>query len=93
MGTYVCGLPTVCLGCVHARPKKTAAPVFRRMIASHTRALAKARNHGEPAGQLAARELELDRLRSALRRAEELDSYRLNDRDLGRTPAAATTEE
>ncbi|AGZ54081.1 hypothetical protein B1T45_22055 [Mycobacterium kansasii] len=63
------------------------------MIASHTRALAKARNHGEPAGQLAARELELDRLRSALRRAEELDSYRLNDRDLGRTPAAATTEE
>ncbi|OOK79237.1 hypothetical protein BZL30_2483 [Mycobacterium kansasii] len=67
--------------------------MFRRMIASHTRALAKARNHGEPAGQLAARELELDRLRSALRRAEELDSYRLNDRDLGRTPAAATTEE
>ncbi|ETZ97194.1 hypothetical protein I547_7342 [Mycobacterium kansasii 824] len=37
------------------------------MIASHTRALAKARNLGEPAGQLAARELELDRLRSALR--------------------------
>jgi hypothetical protein len=43
------------------------------MIASHTRALAKARDLGEPAGQLAARELELDRLRSALRRAEELD--------------------
>jgi hypothetical protein len=81
MGTHVCALPTgehcsrglVCLGCVHAQPKKTAAPVFRRMIASHTRALAKARDLGEPAGQLAARELELDRLRSALRRAEELD--------------------
>ena len=81
MGTHVCALPTgehcsrglVCLGCVHAQPKKTAAPVFRRMIASHTRALAKARDLGEPAGQLAARELELDRLRSALRRADELD--------------------
>jgi site-specific recombinase XerD len=81
MGTHVCALPTgehcsrglVCLGCHHAQPKKSAAPVFRRMIASHTRALAKAREGGEPAGQLAARELELDRLRSALRRAEELD--------------------
>lgn len=65
-----CGL--VCLRYNHAQPKKGAAPVFRRVIASHTRALAKARAHGEPAGQLAARELELDRLRSALRRAEEL---------------------
>lgn len=81
MGTHVCALPTgehcsrglVCLGCNHAQPKKSAAPVFRRMIASHARALAKARTHGEPAGQLAARELELDRLRSALRRAEELN--------------------
>lgn len=43
------------------------------MIASHTGRLAKARERGEPAGQLAACELELDRLRSALRRAEELD--------------------
>lgn len=43
------------------------------MIASHARALAKARERVEPDGQLAARELELDRLRSALRRAEELD--------------------
>jgi hypothetical protein len=81
MGTHVCALPTgehcsrglVCLGCHHAQPKKSAAPIFRRMIASHTRALAKARGHGEPAGQLAARGLELDRLRSALRRAEELN--------------------
>lgn len=43
------------------------------MIASHSRALTKARDHGEPAGQLAARELELDRLRSALHRAEEFN--------------------
>lgn len=57
----------------HAQTKKSAAPVFRRMIASHTGRLAKARERGEPAGQLAACELELDRLRSALRRAEELD--------------------
>ncbi|HZE15828.1 MAG TPA: site-specific integrase [Mycobacterium sp.] len=81
MGTHVCALPAgehcsrglVCLGCVHAQPKRSAAPVFRRMIASHTRALAKARDRGEPAGQLAARELEISRLRGALRRSEELD--------------------
>lgn len=82
MGTHLCALPTgehcsrglVCLGCHHAQPKKSAAPVFRRMIASHTRALHKAKADGEPAGQLAARELELDRIRSALRRAEELNN-------------------
>lgn len=81
MGTHLCALPTgehcsrglVCLGCHHAQPKKSAAPVFRRMIASHTRALQKAKTDGEPAGQLAARELELERIRSALRRAEELN--------------------
>lgn len=43
------------------------------MIASHTRALTQARNNGEPTGQLAARELEIDRLRWALHRAQELD--------------------
>jgi len=81
MGTHLCALPTgehcsrglVCLGCTHAQPKKSAAPVFRRMIASHTRALTKARETGEPAGQVAARELEIERLRSALHRAQELD--------------------
>lgn len=80
MGTHVCALPTgehcsrglVCLGCHHAQPKKSAAPVFRRMITSHTRALTRAHETGEPAGQLAARQLEIDRLRSALQRAEEL---------------------
>jgi integrase len=80
MGTHVCSLPTgeycprglVCLGCTHAQPKKSAAPVFRRMLASHTRELAKARERGEPAGQIAARELEIGRIRHALGRAEEL---------------------
>lgn len=81
MGTHVCALPAgehcsrglVCLGCHHAQPKKSAATVFRRMIASHTRSLNKARTIGEPAGQIASRELEVERLRSALRRAEELN--------------------
>jgi hypothetical protein len=80
MGTHVCALPTgehcprglVCLGCGHAQPKKSALPVFRRMLSSHTRALDKAREHGEPAGQIAARELEVERIRSAMLRAQEL---------------------
>jgi hypothetical protein len=80
MGTHICALPTgeycpkglVCLGCVHAQPKKSAAPIFRRMLASHERALAAARTRGEPAGQIASRELEVAPLRQALRRAEEL---------------------
>lgn len=62
----------MCLGCVHAQPKKSAVPIFRRMLASHERALASARIHGEPAGQIAAREMEVARLRQALHRAEEL---------------------
>ncbi|MFZ2167230.1 MAG: tyrosine-type recombinase/integrase [Propionibacteriaceae bacterium] len=80
MGTHVCALPTgehcprglVCLGCGHAQPKKSALPVFRRMLHSHNRALDKAREHGEPAGQIAARELEVERIRSAMQRAQEL---------------------
>jgi hypothetical protein len=42
------------------------------MLTSHTRALEAAKARGEPAGQIAARELEVERIRSALRRAEEL---------------------
>jgi hypothetical protein len=80
MGTHLCTLPTgehcpkglVCLGCVHAQPKKSAVPVFRRMLASHDRELAAAKVRGEPAGQLAARELEVVRIKSALQRAEDL---------------------
>jgi hypothetical protein len=80
MGTHLCALPTgehcprglVCLGCIHAQPKKSAAPLFRRMLASHERELAAARGRSEPAGQIAARELEVVRIRGALIRAEEL---------------------
>jgi hypothetical protein len=78
MGTHLCALPTgehcprglVCLGCNHAQPKKSTAPVFRRMLTSHTRALERAREAGEPAGQIAARQLEVERIAGALRRAE-----------------------
>jgi len=80
MGTHLCALPTgehcprglVCLGCTHAQPKKSAVPTFRRMFASHQRSLEAARIHNEPAGQIAARELELVRIKGALQRAEEL---------------------
>jgi Phage integrase family len=80
MGTHLCALPTgehcpkglVCLGCGHAQPKKSAAPIFRGMLASHLRVLDHGRQIGEPAGQIAARELEIERLRSALKRAESL---------------------
>jgi hypothetical protein len=80
MGTHLCALPTgeycpkglVCLGCVHAQPKKSAVPIFRRMLASHERQLVAARDRREPAGQIASRELEVLRITSALRRAEEL---------------------
>jgi hypothetical protein len=79
-GTHLCALPTVehcppglvCLGGSHAQPKKRAVPTFRRMLASHSRALDRARQVGEPAGQLAARELEVERIRGALHRANEL---------------------
>jgi len=80
MGTHLCALPTgehcprglVCLGCTHAQPKKSAVPIFRRMLASHQRSLIAAKEHNEPAGQIAAREMELVRIMGALQRAEEL---------------------
>jgi hypothetical protein len=80
MGTHLCALPTgdhcprglVCLGCVHAQPKKSAVPIFQGMLTSHERELAAARERREPAGQTAARELEVIRIRTALNRAEEL---------------------
>jgi integrase len=81
MGTHLCALPAgehcsrglVCLGCSSAQPKKSATPLFRKMLDSHQSALARARNGGEPAGQLAARELEVQRISGALNRANELD--------------------
>jgi hypothetical protein len=80
MGTHLCALPTgdhctrglVCLGCGHAQPKKSAEPIFRRMLKSHRASLGRAHAHGEPAGQIAARELEITRIEGALRRAGEL---------------------
>ena len=42
------------------------------MLASHERQLDAARGRREPAGQIASRELEVGRIQSALRRAEEL---------------------
>ena len=80
MGTHLCALPTgehcpkglICLGCAHAQPKKSAVPIFRRMLASHERSLVAARGHSEPAGQIAARETEIVRIKGALQRAEEL---------------------
>jgi hypothetical protein len=76
MGTHLCALPTgeyrrkglVCLGCTHAKPKQSAAPIFRRMLASHERALGTAQHRGEPAGQIAAGQLEVSRIGHALRR-------------------------
>ncbi len=80
MGTHLCALPTgehcprglICLGCTHAQPKKSAVPIFRRMLASHERSLSAAHEHNEPAGQIASRELEIVRIKGALHRAEEL---------------------
>jgi integrase len=80
MGTHLCALPAgehcsrglVCLGCGSAQPKKSAVPVFHRMLDSHETALDRARTGGEPAGQIAARELEVQRIASALRRADAL---------------------
>ena len=72
-GEY-CPKGLVCLGCTHAQPKQSAAPIFRRMLASHERALWTAHERGEPAGQIAARQLEVSRIGHALRRAEDLPS-------------------
>jgi hypothetical protein len=63
---------TLCLGCAQAQAKKSAVPIFRRMLVSHERSLVAARSHSEPAGQIAAREMEIVRIREALHRAEEL---------------------
>jgi Phage integrase family len=81
MGTHLCALPAgehcarglVCLGCSSAQPKRSAAPTFRRMLTSHQNALDRAHELREPAGQLAARELEIERISGALRRAESLE--------------------
>jgi len=45
------------------------------MLSSHQNSLNRPRGRGEPAGQLAARELEVQRISSALRRADDLDDF------------------
>lgn len=62
-----------------AQPKRSAAPLFGRMLASHDKALGRAREKGEPAGRLAARELEVQRMSGDLRRAG--DPRRAGDLD------------
>ena len=42
------------------------------MLDSHERGLVAPRDHSEPAGQIAAREMEIVRIKGALQRAEEL---------------------
>jgi hypothetical protein len=67
-----CPKGLICLGCAHAQPKKSAVPIVRRMLVSHERSLAAAQGHSGPAGQIAAREIEIVRIRGALRKAEDL---------------------
>jgi hypothetical protein len=43
------------------------------MLADHQRSLNMARDHNEPAGQIASRELEIVRIKGALQRAEDLN--------------------
>jgi integrase len=54
------------------KPLRYSAFEAALRYASHTRALSRAQDIGEPARQIAARQLEIDRIRSALHRAEEL---------------------
>jgi hypothetical protein len=42
------------------------------MLVSHQRSLSTARDHNEPGGQIASRELVIVRIKGALQRAEEL---------------------
>jgi hypothetical protein len=79
-GTHLCALPTgeycpkrlICLACAHSQPKKSAVPIFGRMLTSHEPSLSTARGYSEPAGQIAAHETEIVRIKGALHRAEKL---------------------
>ena len=81
MGTHLWTLPAgehcpkglLCLGCAHAQPKKSAVPIFRCMLVSHEFRQMAARGHSAPAGQIAAREMEIVRIKGALQRAEDLN--------------------
>ena len=56
----------ICLGCAHAQPKKSAVPIFRRMLASPEFSLVAARDHSEPDGQIVAHELEIVRIKGSV---------------------------
>ena len=79
-GTHLCALPTgehcpkglILPWLCACAAEESAAPIFRRMLASHERSLVAARGHSEPAGQIAAREMEVVRIKGASQRAEEL---------------------
>jgi hypothetical protein len=58
---------------VVASAAKADSSPAKRTLASHERELLAARHRNEPAGQVAARELEVIRIATALRRADELD--------------------
>ena len=60
---------------MHARAAQAgAAPIFRRTLVSHERALGTARQYENPLVRIAARQLEGSRISHALHRAEELPS-------------------
>jgi len=79
MGTHLCAFPMgdhcsrglLCLGCRHAQPKKSAVVIFRRCWRV-TSGSYRVRSRDKSRGQIAARDLEVARIHSALRRAEEL---------------------
>jgi hypothetical protein len=62
----------ICLGCAHAQPKKSAVPIFGACRPAPSAAWWLREVDREPAGQLAAREMEIVRIQCALHRAEEL---------------------
>ncbi len=83
MGTHLCALPTgehcpkglICLGCAHAQPKKSAVPIFRRMLASHERSQVILPPAISCPGMMATSfttPMEIVRIKGALQRAEEL---------------------
>ena len=57
--------------CACAAEEKCGADLSA-MLTSHERSLATARGHSEPAGQIAARETEIVRIKGALQSTEEL---------------------
>ena len=78
MGTHLCAFPTgehcprglVCLGCQHAQPKRAPPRPSAACSPATPRPRTRPRPPANPPGRLAARELEVERIRGALHRAE-----------------------